>query len=87
MEQTCSVSFVKVLMSGPIAAAGSETASVAADPPPARVPVLIVGGSVVGLVRPDHVIAWRTPHAASDPITALEAATRRALGADRQREP
>ncbi|GAB3987545.1 FAD-dependent oxidoreductase [Actinoallomurus acanthiterrae] len=33
------------------------------------------------LVRPDHVIAWRTPHTAPDPRTALAAATRRALGA------
>lgn len=35
------------------------------------------------LVRPDHVIAWRTAHAAPDALTVLAAATRRALGADR----
>ncbi|WP_285582153.1 FAD-dependent monooxygenase [Actinoallomurus iriomotensis] len=35
------------------------------------------------LIRPDHVIAWRAPHAAPDPLTALAAATRRALGSDR----
>ncbi|MEV0403864.1 FAD-dependent monooxygenase [Actinoallomurus sp. NPDC050550] len=32
------------------------------------------------LVRPDHVIAWRTPNSAPDPLTALADATRRALG-------
>ncbi|WP_250562510.1 FAD-dependent monooxygenase [Sphaerisporangium fuscum] len=34
------------------------------------------------LVRPDHVIAWRAPHAAPDTLTALAPAVRRALGAD-----
>ncbi|MCO5967412.1 FAD-dependent monooxygenase [Actinoallomurus soli] len=37
------------------------------------------------LVRPDHVIAWRAPHAAPDPHTALAAAARRARGIDRPR--
>ncbi|MFJ4593832.1 FAD-dependent monooxygenase [Kitasatospora sp. NPDC088861] len=32
------------------------------------------------LVRPDHVITWRTAHAAPNPLTVLAAATRRALG-------
>ncbi|MCO5997356.1 FAD-dependent monooxygenase [Actinoallomurus rhizosphaericola] len=35
------------------------------------------------LIRPDHVIAWRAPDAAPDPLTALAAATRRARGFDR----
>lgn len=35
------------------------------------------------LVRPDHVVAWRTAHAAPDALTVLAAATRQALRADR----
>ncbi|KOV67465.1 FAD-dependent monooxygenase [Streptomyces sp. MMG1121] len=35
------------------------------------------------LVRPDHVIAWRTAHAPADTTAALSRATRRALRRDR----
>ncbi|GIH61521.1 aromatic-ring hydroxylase C-terminal domain-containing protein [Microbispora siamensis] len=42
-----------------------------------------ISGQGTLLVRPDHVIAWRTPHAAPDTLTALASAMRRALGADR----
>ncbi|CDR13232.1 hypothetical protein [Streptomyces iranensis] len=39
------------------------------------------------LVRPDHVIAWRTAHAVPDALTVLAAATRQARGLDRPATP
>ncbi|WP_413798314.1 FAD-dependent monooxygenase [Streptomyces iranensis] len=39
------------------------------------------------LVRPDHVIAWRTAHAVPDALTVLAAATRQAQGLDRPATP
>jgi 2-polyprenyl-6-methoxyphenol hydroxylase-like FAD-dependent oxidoreductase len=50
MEQTCSDSFEEFPMPDPVdaTATASRTAPITADPPSAHVPVLIVGGSIVG---------------------------------------